>query len=110
MFDDHEVENDFFGLGHPLVEKGLTAYLKYWGQRNPGRPLNFSKLFYSFSYGSLASFFVIEDRLHYDVTKKELLGRVQKSCLIDWLRSGAQKRFSYLIIVSLPILSLVHSS
>jgi len=99
MFDDHEVENDFQGLQHPLATKGLEAYVKFMGQTNPGRSLNISKLYYSFDYATTASFFVVDTRLNYNPEKGLLLGTAQKDELLSWLRRGAKLGFDHLIIV-----------
>jgi len=101
MFDDHEIENDFEGgLAHPLALIGLSKYVAYWGQRNPGRPRNPASLYYSFDYGSLVSVFVMDARAHSNWTAQEMIGKTQFKALETFLVRAKSLGFRFVILAS----------
>lgn len=100
QFDDHEIENDVFGMEHGMMDEALGVYRKYLGNRNPGRPANASRMYYSYDYGDMVSFFVSDSRLHADPDAKTMFGNEQRNALFKWLARGKAKEFDFLVLAS----------
>ena len=110
-FDDHEVENDWAGLAHPLATEGLANFERWAGSRNFGRSLTNEdedlSRWYTFRYGRALAVFVLDVRTHrshadeQDGPHKSLLGSRQKRALLAWLLNNTDSDgASYKVIAS----------
>lgn len=97
-WDDHEVENDYYGE-HPLARIGQKAFFDYWPVRQD--PLDPYRLYRSFRWGRAAELFILDTRQYRDPAAGTMLGKKQKAWLLEGLsRSTAWFKF---IATSVPL-------
>ncbi|MBI2359366.1 MAG: alkaline phosphatase D family protein [Deltaproteobacteria bacterium] len=85
IWDDHEVENDYYGE-HPLAKIGQKAFFDYWPVRqDPGDPY---RLYRSFRWGKAAEIFLLDTRQHRRPGEGTMLGQKQKEWLLRGLSSS----------------------
>jgi alkaline phosphatase D len=105
IWDDHEVRNNFSGLGEPLMPAGRQALLDYWPIQTP--PEEPSRLYRRIRRGADLELFILDTRQYRspnsekDGPGKTMLGAVQRQWLLDGL-AGSTATWK-VIVTSVPL-------
>lgn len=90
-YDDHEFVNNYAGSSrdHGPYLNGSRAFFEFNAQTNFDSP-DENQLYYEFSYGADAAFFVMDTRRHrstpeVEVAKRSMLGAQQLTTFLRWL-------------------------
>lgn len=84
-WDDHEVENDYYGE-HPLAKVGQKAFFDYWPVRQDSEDPH--RLYRSFRWGRAAELFLLDTRQYRQPNEGTMLGQKQKEWLLRGLSSS----------------------
>lgn len=91
VIDDHEIANDWDRGKSGVFHAAMDPFLSYQHAANPPPVRQGGQTYYSFTWGSSASFFMIDSRTHRsprglpDGPGKSMLGAQQREDLINWL-------------------------
>jgi len=111
-YDDHEFVNNYAGcsLDHGPYLNGSRAFLEYNARTNFDSP-DENQLYYEFSYGADAAFFVLDTRRHRSTTVTEtgnysMLGTTQLGTFLRWLSKVNSTSTFKFVVTSVPFTSL----
>jgi alkaline phosphatase D len=91
VLDDHEIANDWDQGKTGVFHAAMDPFLNYQHDANPPPVRNNGETYYTFSWGSSASFFMLDSRTYRspkdmsDGPEKTMLGAQQRRDLINWL-------------------------
>jgi alkaline phosphatase D len=107
MYDDHEIKNNWDSQEQFPFDNAMTAWQRYFGRQNPSTFTAKGANYYTFDYGSVASFFVLDTRryrsaeaLPIDDAAKTMLGARQLRDLGDWLQRATDEQYTWKFIIT----------